>query len=104
VVNEPVRADARGQTADEGAEGDDADVHQLALLDKVAGDGVVVVVPEGFGDVSDVVDGHEADAAEEAEHDEELPEFGGFGEGETGDVWSVMVRVVVFAVVDVAWE
>jgi hypothetical protein len=42
----------------------------LALLDKVAGDGVVVVVPEGFGDVSDVVDGHEADAAEEAEHDE----------------------------------
>ena len=58
VVDEPVRADARGQAADERAEGDDPDVHELAFLDKVAGDGVVVVVPEGFGDVSDVVDGH----------------------------------------------
>jgi hypothetical protein len=104
VVDEPVRANPRGQAADEGAERNDADVHKLALLDKVAGDGVVVVVPEGLGDVSDVVDGHEADAAEEAEHDEELPEFGGFGQGEAGNVGVVVVGVMVLAVGDVAWE
>lgn len=79
-------------------------MHELALLHEVFGDGVVVVVPKGFGDVADVVDGHEADTAEEAEHDEELPEFGRFGESEAGDVGVVGgVRVVGFAVGDVAW-
>jgi hypothetical protein len=61
-------------------------VHELALLDEVFGDGVIVMVPEGFGDVAYVVDGHETYAAEETEHDEELPEFRRLSESEACDV------------------
>lgn len=76
-------------------------MHELAFLDEVFGGGVVVVAPEGFGDVADVVDAHEADAAEESEHDEELVEGGGLQEGEACDV-CVRVLVVWFRLVQVA--
>ena len=94
MMNEPIAADPGAQTPAERHYGEDADVHDLALLDEIFGGGVVVVVPEAAGVVADVVDGHEADAAEEAEHDEELPERGSAEEEEAGDVrFTAVVRV-----------
>ena len=45
VSDQPVAADAGRQTAQEGAEGEQTDVHELALLDEVVARGIVVVVP-----------------------------------------------------------
>ena len=54
AVDDQVGADAAGEPADEGHDGEDLDVHELALLDQLWGGAVVVVVPDGSDIVADV--------------------------------------------------
>lgn len=57
AVDDQVGADAAGEPTDEGHDGEDLDVHELALLDHLRGGAVVVVVPDGPDVVADVAGG-----------------------------------------------
>lgn len=54
VLDQEIRANAGEEAANEGADGEDGDVHGLAAVDECVGYRVVIVAPKGCCVVADV--------------------------------------------------